>query len=1251
MLDWTSSASFPDAGPASVEALPEVTLEIRPGAGRASTFTISHVDFLIGTVPGCDLRVPGSDLPAVLCLLARRPGGVTLRKLAPTQVILVNGQSGPQFDLHNGDRITLGAMDIFVRVQAGLPESSVSSLGVAGERLAPRESQVGSLQAERDAFALEQKKRWAQLEETQKRLQERERLLQEEAAKDSKNVSTQLLQREAELAQRDAQVRESQAEIDKQRQELATVRQELVEIRKQLYDRYQERRDRLSGLQEAIDRAARKVQERKRQVDSEEQQLEQRRREAAQRHAGLEQRAVELGQRAQRLEEERRAFQENQVRLQRDLGDKAADLQGREQKLTVERLDLEGRSKQYQADILRLDRLQGTLEERERFLKTRSQEIEQRHVQLEKASEELEQQILELDQWRSRLTDEEETLTRRRSEQQNLETQLAQRTAAIEGQQTTLAALRTRLERQRDELRRHEQQLEEQRLRQEKAEADLENQLQEAMKVRAELAAEQQLREQERHDLSQRQGILEGAVQQLRQAQERQSQEETNLRQKAAELDKRQTALNDQEGVLQGRLAQLAESQERLDAERQNLRERTQQLVQAEQAREALQEQLRRRGEELATRQKDLHQQLQQQETDTKALQARQGEWEKYHQDTMEQLNSWKQQLEAQAAQVEQQRTELLQREEVQRRQADQIKESGQSLDQQRQSLTQERLTLQAEQQEIQQTRSQAKEEYAGLCRQALEFMEKLADVDLRAGNTLDRMAQAREQLRDHLAEIHTYVRQCQEDLEKAHQRLHKENQNLQDKEKGLRQQQDEHRLALASFRQQLIDWQGQVTEMKRALAQGENRLDKRQAKVEEQARQVDETSQELARQAQQLQEEHRLVADRRQEMDRHLIDMREWYRKKLRELAGVDLENLAPATSATLDPVPAGVGASGDEENDIPLIPIRRDILSLTDPVDPGDRQLGELLRKLDLVDADTLKVLLGESRRQRRSLRQVLLASGVITLYQMALMEAGNVDGLVLGPVRVIDRLRVTAQETVYHVFDPRRGKEAVLRHLAEEEMRDPVHPDEYRQRFGQTVLDHPHLARALEVLEIAGRPAVLQEWLTGLPSSDWPPLVAVPGVCFRLLSQAAQGLAGAHQVGLVHGHLHEGLFLLTPEGTLKICGLGEPPWLVENCPHEEAVDVRNDLRALGKIVSSWCTPSGVRRGPKAKPLPDALVSVLFRLAAEGEAGYSSAAQLLEDLDQVGKEIPPNAEAWDRLLRHVREHATAEANLRRSA
>ena len=98
--------------------LPDVTLEVRQGTGRVTSYPVDTVDFLIGTVPGCDLRLAGSDAPAVLCLLARHARGVALRKLAPTQAILVNGRSVSSMDLVHGDRVTLGSVEIVLQVQA-----------------------------------------------------------------------------------------------------------------------------------------------------------------------------------------------------------------------------------------------------------------------------------------------------------------------------------------------------------------------------------------------------------------------------------------------------------------------------------------------------------------------------------------------------------------------------------------------------------------------------------------------------------------------------------------------------------------------------------------------------------------------------------------------------------------------------------------------------------------------------------------------------------------------------------------------------------------------------------------------------------------------------------------------------------------------------------------------------------------------------------------------------------------------------
>src|SRR5262249_9192153 len=210
----------------------------------------------------------------------------------------------------------------------------------------------------------------------------------------------------------------------------------------------------------------------------------------------------------------------------------------------------------------------------------------------------------------------------------------------------------------------------------------------------------------------------------------------------------------------------------------------------------------------------------------------------------------------------------------------------------------------------------------------------------------------------------------------------------------------------------------------------------------------------------------------------------------------------------------------------------------------------------------------------------------------------------------------------------------------------------PDEYRQRFAQAALaQHPHVAVTLEVLEIAGRPAVLQEWLSGLASTDWPPFVAVPGVWLRLGSQAAQALPAAHAAGPTHGHLHAGLLVLTEVGVLKLCGLGEPRWLAP-APRISEDGPAADLAALGRLAGEWATAIGPAKPGKAKGLPAALRAVLDRLnSADPDTYYPTAAELLADLERAGPAVPAHPEAWERLVRHVGEHAMTAAELRQSA
>lgn len=1280
----------------SADALPAVHLEVRQGNASPASYPLSDVGFLVGSVPGCDLRLPGTGLPPVLCLILRRPGGVTLRKLAPTQVVLINGKVASQAELRDGDRVTIGAVDLLVQVQ-GSAQAAYSGQMVQEQaalvKAAQRElhtkiqtfrEEVLRFEQEQHSAAQERLRQGNALDDRQRILEDQVKRLQEEKAhweEQRQDIERQLLeqgrasnekevagafldlkQRESDLEGRARQIREREQELqarlaeqDQQKQEQVALRQEMADLRRQLYERYQERRDRLAGLQEAVNKAARKVQERKHELEDEEARSVLRRQEDAARQAELEDRAAQLAEQLQRHDEQRRLFEQEKASFQQEYEKRNGDLRDREDTVARLKNDLAQREQRHQADLVRLDRLRGELEEREQALAGKSQEIAVRFTQMRRDSDELEDQIAHLESWQAELAEQAEQLAKQRDEQESTSQQLVQRTAALEGQQATLAALRTRLERMREEVRREEQVLGEQRARQETAEAELHLHLQESLQLRARLDGEQGALDLERQQIAERSAVLDAAVQRLKQAQEGQAAEKERLAGRQHDLDQLACALAEREVKVEEQERQLQEGLEKLEAERQALRERAQELALAEQAREKLQEQLRRRAEELAAQQQALADQLKDFETRSVGLDARRLDLENQTAQAQAALAQQRQAFQAQVQEVESEKGVLVKQAEELRAEAARIADERKALAEERaqakihkqeveEAVTRQRAMFELQKQALADAEAGEKANFEVLRCEAREIVQRLPDLELRAATALERLGHGREQLREHLAEVHAYANQCQEELEKLRDQVRGDAERVQQQDQALRRALDQHRLAVADFRQQIIDWQAQVVDKKRLLVKDESLLERRQARVAEQARKVDVTVQELAQKAEDLQAQERDVQSRRQEMDRHLTDMQSWYRRKLRELSGVDQGvRTGPPGARTAEPFALEAAADDDAE------PGNRDILSMTGPVDPADKKLGNLLRALGLVDAEALTALLAESRRQRRSLRQVLLSSGAVTLYQLAAIEAGNVAGLMLGPVRVVDRLRSTPREAVYRVFDPRRGQELVLRHMAEAEMLVPGHARDYFESFTRAIIAHPHLLKTLEVLDIDGRPGVLQEWPSGLVAAELPPLASVPGVSFRLLSQAALGLSTIHVSGLVHGHLSEHQLLLGCDGVLRITGLGEPCWLATP-PYSDRADSRGDLHALGKIAAGWCT-SGVRKGAKTKPLPELFVKVIHRLTGDGPESYSTASHLLDDLDRISTEIPANAEAWDRLVKYVREHATTQSAMRLSA
>jgi chromosome segregation ATPase len=1265
--------------------LPRVRLEVRTGGGRAVAPEFGGDEFIIGGAAGCDLRLPAAGAPPIAVQLTRRSDGVRGRRVAAGLPVQLNGASlpaGTTTPVHDGDVLTLAGLTIAVRTSAvpavepapppylsprfvplddpppalPAPDAPPEPAGAAGPSAATDLSlehrALADLKRALEAGEAERRAAWATQDAD---LVRRDRELARQAAELEADRQAWYDRRgaiEQELADRRAK------ETSAQEAELAAARADLVALRRQWGEECNRHRADLIRQVEKLksDRDA---------LEAERAALEPVRAAARDEQARAAALTQELARQRELFAADRDIFDKARATFDAhraaetdrlttwdaDLTARAAAVADREGLVRTARDEFEAERARFRDELGRFERRAAALDEAERDLAERAREVTVRLEQLKRDAGELEETVRLAGAQQDRLRAETERLDRQKADLDARSAALAERAGQIEAQQAVVAVFRSKLDRSRQDMEREAWQLAAARAREDESQAELRKRIQEAEELRASLSAVQADTAQERRRLDERDSLLAAALEEIRLQKAALAAEAERLAAREAALDARSADFAEQAGTLKGRMAQAIDLQTRLEADRVAVREREAALAQAEDAQLGLQEQLRRRAEDLNNRGRALDEMARQLAADRAALSAARGAVETTRQTAADDLAAQRQELAARTAALGRRAGEYAEKEQALARQSDRLKEVGAAVAAERKSLADARAACEAERARLDRFRAQVGADFDALRAQAPE-------LDDQARLALERLGAARDMLRGHLSELNEFARTSRADLEAARAQVRQDAERLRERHDALDRARDEHRLAVAAFRQQLIEWQGTVGDIRRQLATSENRLDAKAAAATEAASAAADATRHLAEETDRLRREREDLAARRVEMERHLSDMREWYRKKLRELAhtnGRELKLHEPND-------PAAPGGRGPIDPTHPLFAGRP---APADEPEPGDRQLGELLKSLALVDPETLTALWAEAARQRRTLRQVLLASGAITLYQLALIEAGNLDALVLGRFRVIDRLRASAREAVYRVFDPKRADRAaapptgadragvyLLRHLGEAEAADAVRPDEFRQRFA-AVRDaaHPNLAGVVEVLDINGRPAALQEWLTGLASADWPAFAAHPGCWVRLATMAAGALDAAHRAGLVHGRLTSDAFLLTPDGALKVTGFGEPPWLAPGGPVAAEVSAAADLRAFGQVLFGWSQLAGKKRVAKSKAFPEALWGVVRRLEADAEPPmadtvaaaqpYQAAGELLADLQRIARETPFSDDAWEKLLKHVADNA----------
>lgn len=200
-------------------------------------------------------------------------------------------------------------------------------------------------------------------------------------------------------------------------------------------------------------------------------------------------------------------------------------------------------------------------------------------------------------------------------------------------------------------------------------------------------------------------------------------------------------------------------------------------------------------------------------------------------------------------------------------------------------------------------------------------------------------------------------------------------------------------------------------------------------------------------------------------------------------------------------------------------------------------------------------------------------------------------------IGPYRVIRRLGDGGMGEVFLVYDPRLDRQVAIKRIRAESGGDP----ERRVRFLRearvaAALAHPALVQVFDLLSEDGLDHIVMEYVPG--STLRQALAGGPFPLDEGLAVAlpvAQGLAYAHERGVVHRDLKTENVLLSPDGRVKIADFGIARRLGEKAgealtregivlgtyrvmsPEQvcgDPVDARTDLFSFGVLLTELFT-----------------------------------------------------------------------------
>lgn len=215
-----------------------------------------------------------------------------------------------------------------------------------------------------------------------------------------------------------------------------------------------------------------------------------------------------------------------------------------------------------------------------------------------------------------------------------------------------------------------------------------------------------------------------------------------------------------------------------------------------------------------------------------------------------------------------------------------------------------------------------------------------------------------------------------------------------------------------------------------------------------------------------------------------------------------------------------------------------------------PATDSFLDLVRKSGVIDDQRLSAFIdrlqaaGELPDDPSKLATLMVRDSLLTQFQAEQLLVGKWRGFHIGKYRILERLGSGGMATVYlaeHKFMKRR---AAVKVLPKSRAAEPSSLERfYREAKAVAALDHPNIVRAYDIDQDGDVHFLVMEYVDGSSLQD---IVRVSGpLDYRraagYIRQAADGLAHAHAVGLVHRDIKPGNLLVDRKGVVRVTDMG--------------------------------------------------------------------------------------------------------------